>query len=133
MKLIQICKNSGLTCEDFGYSGKHRQLPKYLRYIPQHLVHNEKVIRLVYFKPSFDDRFIEFRRDEIESIRVWNASVHKVIILVYNYMKNKYVALTMDDIHRKMFRTAKRERIDQFLFDNMDFDWRLPNAKMDIL
>lgn len=122
MKAKKICKRSGIECETFGYRGKHRHLPSMLRYTPQHIIYKDSKIRLLYFKPSYDNRFVEMTKEEIVSVRQWASSVAPVIVLVYNYVYNNYTIVDMDHVTEKMWST-KRER-DAFLFNNGAFQWR---------
>lgn len=130
-KIIQICQASNLTCEEFGYKGKHRHLPDNLKYAPQHIIYDECRICLAYFKPSYDDRFVEFRRGEVNSIRFWDATIHSVLAVVFNYTKNRYTAFDMAEINRKVF-TCKKERINSFLFNNLEFEWKEINEPLSI-
>ena len=91
MKIVQICKNSGLICENFGYFGKIKKLSDILKYSPQHLISNGEKVRLLYYKPSYDNRYVELIREEINSIRIWNESIHKVLVFVFNYTLNKFI------------------------------------------
>ena len=131
MKITQIAKNSGLICENFGYFGKIKHLTNTLKFSPQHLISDGDHIRLVYYKPSYDDRYIELNRDEINSIRTWNQSVNKVLVFIFNYRINKYTVFTMDEINKKMF-VCKKETIDKFLFDNDGFKWINVSDKLEL-
>ena len=130
-KLTLICNNSGLSCENYGYQGKHKHLPHKLRWGPQHIVYDDKNVKLVYFKASFDVRFVELFRDEIETIRKWNFGIHPVLVFVYNYKLNRWTTFDMEDINTKMFICTK-ETIDKFLFSNVEFEWKLQNDKLKI-
>jgi hypothetical protein len=131
MKITQVCKTSGLTCENFGYAGKIKKLPDVLKYAPQHLISDGDKIRLVYYKPSYDDRYIEISREEINTIRDWNSNIHRVLVFVFNYRVNRYTVFTMDEINRKMF-TCKKETINNFLFDNTGFTWYNITDKLEL-
>jgi hypothetical protein len=69
-------------------------------------------------------------KDEIVSLRHWNASVCKVLVFVYNYLYKKYTFFDISLINDRMWR-AKKERINKFLFDNNGFKWRDPSEKME--
>lgn len=131
MKITQIAKNSGLICENFGYNGKIKHLPDILKYSPQHLLSDGELIRLVFYKPSYDDRYIEITRDEINTIRDWNSNINRVLVFIFNYRSNKYTIFTMDEINRKMF-TCKKETINNFLFDNAAFTWYNVTDKLEL-
>ena len=131
VKITQVCKNSGLICENFGYTGKIKKLPDNLKYAPQHLISDGEQIRLIYYKPSYDDRFVEINRGEVNSIRDWNTGINRVLVFVFNYRVNKYTIFTIDEINRKMF-TCKKETIDIFLFDNSGFTWHDVTSKIQI-
>lgn len=131
MKITQIAKNSGLICENFGYNGKIKHLPDILKYSPQHLLSDGERIRLVFYKPSYDDRYIEITRDEINTIRDWNSNINRVLVFIFNYRSNKYTVFTMDEINRKMF-TCKKETINNFLFDNSAFTWYNVTDKLEL-
>lgn len=131
MKITQVCKNSGLLCENFGYTGKIKHLPELLKFAPQHLISNGELVRLVYYKPSYDNRYIELHRDEINSIRTWNQNIHRVLIFIFNYNMNRFTVFTMDEINRKMF-TCKKETINTFLFENSAFKWFTVNDKLEL-
>ena len=131
MKIQQIARHSSLICENFGYMGKIKKLPHVLKYSPQHLLSDGDKIRLIYYKPSYDDRYIEITREEINSIREWNSNINKVLVFVFNYRSNKYTVFTMDEVNRKMF-TCKKETIDKFLFDNTAFTWYNVTDKLEL-
>lgn len=131
MKITQVCKNSGLICDNFGYNGKIKKLPNILKFSPQHLISDGERIRLVFYKPSYDDRYIELTRDEINAIRDWNSNIHRVLVFIYNYRANKYTVFTMDEINKKMF-TCRKETINNFLFDNIGFTWYNVSDKLEL-
>jgi hypothetical protein len=120
-----------LICEDFGYAGRIKKLPHILKFAPQHLISDGERIRLVFYKPSYDDRYIELTRDEITSIRTWNSNIHRVIVFIFNYKANKYTVFTMDEINKKMF-TCKKETINNFLFNNTGFTWYNVTDKLEL-
>lgn len=131
MKLKKICNNSNIVCENFGYSGKHKHLPYLLKYSPHHIIYNDDKIRLVYFKPSYDARFIEFLGDELKAIRYWCGSIHKCLIFVYNYKINKFALLSRDDINEKFYRCRREGK--SYLFDNQSIDWKDENASINLV
>lgn len=131
MKIQQVAKNSGLLCENFGYPGKIKKLPDNIKLSPQHLLSDGIKIKLVYYKPSYDDRYIEITREEINVIRNWNQNINNVLVFVFNYRLNKYTVFTMNDINKKMF-TCKKESINNFLFDNEGFNWYNVTSKLDL-
>jgi len=132
MKITQLCSASNLICEDFGYRGKLKKLPNMIKYAPQHLIFDGiKTTRLLYYKPSYDDRYIELSRDEINSIKIWNQDINKVLVFIFNYRVNKYTIFNVDEINRKMF-TCKKETINNFLFDNNSFTWYNITDKLEL-
>ena len=120
-----------MICENFGYIGKIKQLPDTLKFSPQHLISDDTHVRLLYYKPSYDDRYIELSRNEINSIRSWNQSIYRVLVFVFNYRYNKYTVFTMDEVNKKMF-VCKKETIDNFLFDNTEFKWLTVTDKLEL-
>ena len=128
-KLTQICNNSGLRCDDFGYSGGHKHLPTILKYSPQHVVYDSVRTRLVYFRPAYDSLYVELFRDEVSSLRMWNSNIHPVLIVVFNYPLNKYTTFDMDFINKNVFN-CRKESIDKFLIEYQRFEWRKVNEKL---
>lgn len=128
-KLTQICNNSKLRCEDFGYRGSHKHLPAVLKYAPQHIVYDERKSRLVYFRPAYDPMYVDLFRDETTSIRTWTSNVHPVLIVCFNYPLAKYTTFDVDFINKNVFN-CRKETIDKFLMEVERFEWRKVNEKL---
>jgi len=94
------------------------------------MVYKGEVVKLLYFKPSYDTRFVEFRKEEITSIRQWSSSITPVIVMVYNYIYNNYTLVDMQHITEKMWSTRREGAT--FLFNNVSFKWRGINESFSI-
>lgn len=83
---------------------------------------------MIYWKDTYDTRYIEFRRDEIESIRIWNGFIHKVTILVTDHGKEvpMYSYFPFESLSSIMFE-SKKDKIDHFLIQKERFKWYLSN------
>ena len=130
-KINKLCRTSGLHCDSFVLPGRHKHLPRLLKHAPQHIVYDDIKVRLVYFKATYDDMYTMLTRDEIESVRIWNANTHRTTILVYNYKKWLWSLFEVDQINKMMFKTRK-ESIDKFLFPNDSFEWNNDNVKLSL-
>lgn len=125
MNPLSIFNGPGITCERFGKSPHLKRLPSPLDFMPQYVVCKELLTRLIYFVTSYDNRYIELTRREVNSLRVWNENVCKTLIMVFNpsaFVVQQYTIFGMEDINRKIF-SCRKETIDKFLLRNEDFKW----------
>lgn len=122
MKIKKICEQSGINCDDFTYHGNNKHLPVLLKYHPQHILYDSKDVKLCYFKPSYDNIYLEIWRNELVSLRRWSANIEKVHVFVFNYTLKQYTVFEINSINNLIY-SCRREK-NSYLLSNQSFKWR---------
>lgn len=70
-------------------------------------------------------------RDEVSSLRFWDAYITPVIVVVWNYIYQRYTSFRIPEINRKV-SIARKESINIFLLVNADCEWKTIEERMEL-